>query len=136
MDIIKLRRNKKIAVFSDIQGGVIINIIGRFLEPDQVGGLVDSLKNCGIQRRDMIISSFDEQKFQSMKADVKDNQTSAVIKTDQDDPGRLEAFVESLDELKEDDGIVVYVKAAKHKAQEVKSVMEQSGAVEIKIHED
>lgn len=98
--------------------------------------MVDSLKNSGIQRRDMIISSFDEQKFQSMKADVKDNQTSATIKTDQDDPGQLEAFVESLEELNEDGGIVVYVKSARHKAQEVKSVMEQSGAVEVKIHDD
>lgn len=84
----------------------------------------------------MVISSFDEQKFQSMKADVKDNQESAVIKTDQDDPGQLEAFVESINDLKEDSGIVVYVKTAKHKAQEVKSVMEQSGAVEVEIHDD
>ncbi len=99
---------------------------------------MDSLKNSGIQRRDMIISAMDEEKFQSMRNDVKDNQTSAVFKSDQDDPGQLEAFVESVNELSdfhEDAGIVVYVNAARHKAQEVKSVMEQSGAVEIKIHE-
>ncbi len=120
------------------KGGIVIHIIGRFLDPGQVGGLVDTLRNSGIQRRDMIISTMDEEKFQSMRNDVKDNRASAVVKTDQDDPGQLEAFVESVNDLSdmhEDAGIVVYVKAAKHKAQEVKSVMEQSGAVEIKIHE-
>ncbi|MDF2984989.1 MAG: hypothetical protein K0R50_499 [Eubacterium sp.] len=120
------------------KGGIDIHIIGRFLDPGQVGGLVDTLKNSGIQRRDMVISAMDEEKFQSMRNDVKDNRTSSVVKTDQDDPGQLEAFVESvndLSDLHDDAGIVVYVKAARHKAQEVKSVMEQSGAVEIKIHE-
>lgn len=130
MDIIKIERLLK------GQGGIVIHIIGRFLEPSQVGGLVDTLKNSGIQRRDMVISSFDEQKFQNMRSDVMKNQSSAVLKSDQDDPGQLEAFVESISDLNDDNGIVVYVKAARHKAQEVKSVMEQSGAVEIKIHEN
>ncbi len=121
------------------KGGIVIHIIGRFLDPGKVGGLVDSLKNSGIQRRDMIISAMDEEKFQSMRNDVQDNRASAVVKTDQDDPGQLEAFVESvndLSDLHDDAGIVVYVKAARHKAQEVKSIMEQSGAAEIKVHEN
>ena len=116
-----------------LKGGIVIHIIGRFLEPGQVGGLVDALKNSGIQRRDMIISSYDEAKFQSMIADANDNSVSSMIMTDQDDPGQLKSFVEGIKELSEDSGIVVFVKAAKHKAQEVKSVMEQSGAVEIKV---
>lgn len=116
--------------------GFIIKIIGRFLEPGQVGGVVDSLKNSGINRHDMIISSFDEAKFKSMNADAIDNHISATVKTEQDDPGRLKSFLESLNELNHDSGIVVFVKAARHKAQEVKSVMEQSGAIEIKIDDD
>ena len=118
------------------QGGIIIHIIGRFLEPGQVGGLVDSLKNSGIQRRDMIISTYDEEKFQSMFNDVNDNHLNATIMTDQDDPGQLKAFVDGVTALTEDSGIVVFVKCARHKAQEVKSVMEQSGAVEIRIDDD
>jgi hypothetical protein len=106
------------------------------LDPGQVGGLVDTLKNSGINRHDMVISSFDEAKFRSMNADAIDNHISAVIKSQKDDPGQLKSFVESLNELKNDSGIVVFVKAARHKAQEVKSVMEQSGAVEIKIDDD
>lgn len=84
----------------------------------------------------MIISSYDEEKFQGMMDDVKDNQINATIKTDQDDPGQLKSFVDGVTALSEDSGIVVYVKCAKHKAQEVKSVMEQSGAMEIRVDDD
>jgi len=115
---------------------ITIKIIGRFLEPGQVGGVVDVLKNSGIQRRDMIISSYDEQKFQSMIDDVKDNHINATIKTDQDDPGQLESFVNGVTALSEDSGIVVFVKCARHKAQEVKSIMEQSGAMETRVDDD
>lgn len=62
------------------------------MEPGQVGGVVDSLKNSGINRHDMIISSFDEAKFKSMNADAIDNHISATVKTEQDDPGRLKSF--------------------------------------------
>lgn len=81
----------------------------------------------------MIISSYDEAKFQSMIADANDNNVSSTIMTDQDDPGQLKSFVEGIKELSRDNGIVVFVKTAKHKGQEVKNVMEQSGAVEIKV---
>lgn len=84
----------------------------------------------------MIISSYDEEKFQSMIEDVKDNHISAVFKTDQDDPGQLQSFVNGVTALSEDSGIVVFVKCARHKAQEVKSVMEQSGAVEVRVDDD
>jgi hypothetical protein len=98
--------------------------------------VIDALKNIGIQRRDMIISSYDEVKFQNMINDVNDNHISAVFKSDQDDPGQLKSFVDGITALTEDNGIVVFVKCARHKAQEVKSVMEQSGAAEVKIDDD
>lgn len=101
-----------------------------------MGGVVDSLKNSDIQRRDMIISSYDEEKFQSMFDDVNDNHINATFKTDQDDPGQLQSFVNGVTALNDDSGIVVFVKCAKHKAQEVKSLMEQSGAVEVKIDDN
>ena len=84
----------------------------------------------------MIVSSYDEEKFQSMIDDVKDNSLNATIKTDQDDPGQLKSFVNGVTGLSEDSGIVVFVKCARHKAQEVKSVMEQSGAVEVNVDDD
>lgn len=84
----------------------------------------------------MIISSYDEEKFQGMIDDVKDNHINAVIKTDQDDPGQLQSFVNGVTALSEDSGIVVFVKCARHKAQEVKSLMEQSGAIEVKVDDN
>lgn len=122
----------KIIIIKD-KGGFTIHIIGKFLEPGQVGGLIDALKNSGIQRRDMIISSYDEEKFLSMISDVNDNHVSSQVKTDQDDPGELESFVQGVNELDKENGIVVFVKCAKHKAQEVENLMDQSGAVEIKM---
>jgi hypothetical protein len=106
-----------------------MHIIGKFTDPSQVGGLVDTLKNSGIQRRDMIISSYDEEKFEKMEEAVDSKLPN--IMSDQDDPGELEAFVQNIKALDEENGIVVSVKTARHKMQEVKSVMEQSGAFEI-----
>lgn len=114
-----------------MQGGIIIHIIGRFLEPGQVGGLIDTLKNSGINRRDMIVSSYDEEKFESME--VEADPQNPVSYSDQDDFGELKSFVEGINEFEEHDGIVVSVKCPRHKSQEVKSVMEQSGATEIVV---
>jgi hypothetical protein len=117
-----------------LQGGILIHIIGKFLEPSQVGGLVDTLKNSGIQRRDMIISAYDEEKFEGMRENA--NQPTPVIMSDQDDVGELKAFAQNVQKLDEEDGIVVSVKVAKKKAPEVKSVMEQSGAFEIVVDDN
>lgn len=114
-----------------MQGGIFIHIIGRFPEPGQVGGLIDTLKNSGIQRRDMIVSSYDEEKFESME--VEADPKNPVSYSDQDDFGELKSFVEGINEFEEHDGIVVSVKCPRHKSQEVKSVMEQSGASEIVV---
>jgi hypothetical protein len=116
-------------ILQSLQGGIDIHILGRFNDQSQIGGLVDTLKNSGIQRRDIIISDFDNVKFDSMTTDT--DPARPVIMSDQDDPGELKAFVQGVKELEEDNGIVVFVKAARKKAQEVKSVMEQSGAIEI-----
>lgn len=106
-----------------------MHLMGKFLDPSEVGGVVDTLKNSGIQRRDMIISTYAQEKFEEMEAQTESSITN--IKSDQDDLGEIQTFVEGVKLLDESNGIVVSVKAARHKAQEVKSVMEQSGAVEI-----
>ena len=79
----------------------------------------------------MIVSNFDQEKFESME--VEANSSKPVMKSDQDDFGELKSFVEGVNEFKSDSGIVISVKCARHKAQEVKSVMEQSGAEEIVV---
>jgi hypothetical protein len=37
--------------------GYILRIVGRFIDKDQVGFCVDSLRNIGFDRKDMIISN-------------------------------------------------------------------------------
>jgi hypothetical protein len=108
-----------------------MHLIGIFPEPSDVGGLLDTLKNSGIDRKDMIISAYDEEKFAKMEASTDSSITN--IMTDQEDLGELETFVEGVKHLDETNGIVVCVKCARHKAQEVKSCMEQSSAVEITV---
>ena len=106
-----------------------MNIIGKFGDPGQVGGLIDTLKNSGILRKDIIISTYDEEKFEEMDADMhSDLPTLLTAKYDQ---SQLDAFIQNTKQLSEENGIVVSVKCAKHKAEEVKSVMEQSGVMEI-----
>jgi|GEM_PF-3014007 len=79
----------------------------------------------------MIISAYDEDKFESMSEDV--NKNSTVMMSDMEDKGEIKSFVENVKKLDEENGIVVSVNVARKKMQEVKSVMEQSGAFEIVV---
>jgi hypothetical protein len=108
-----------------------MHLIGIFSEANEVGGLVDTLKNSGIDRRDMIISAYDNGKFERMEAATESPISN--IMADQEDLGELGTFIEGVHDLTEKNGILVCVKCAQHKAQEVKSVMEQSGALEITV---
>lgn len=108
-----------------------MHLIGIFSEPEDVGGLVDALKNSGILRRDMIISAYDEGKFAKMEAATESPILN--IMSDQEDLGELGTFIQGVHDLTKQNGILVCVKCAKHKSQEVKSVMEQSGALEIAV---
>jgi hypothetical protein len=108
-------------------------VIGKFGDPEQVGGLVDTLKNSGILRKDIIISTYDEEKFKEIENDL--HSEIPTLTSSQYNKSQLEAFIQNVKQLNEENGIVVSVKCAKHKAQEVKSVMEQSGVMEIIIDE-
>ncbi len=114
-----------------------MHLFGIFADPSEVGGLVDALKNSRIDRRDMIISAYDEEKLAKMESITQS--TIMNIKADQEDLGELGTFVQGVKDFDKTDfdktnGIVVCVKCPKHKAQEVRSLMEQSGALEIKVN--
>jgi len=79
----------------------------------------------------MIVSNYDLEKFESL--DKAADPSSPVMMSDQDDFGELKSFVEGVKAMDVDSGIIVSVKTPRHKSQEVKSVMEQSGASEILI---
>ena len=110
-----------------------MHIIGKFDDPTQVGGLIDTLKNSGILRKDIIISNYDEEKFSEMETEL--NSPTPSLMTEKFDRNQLEAFIQNVKQLSEENGIVVSVRCAKHKAQEVKSVMQQSGVSEIVVDE-
>lgn len=107
-----------------------MRLVARIPDERQVSALVDSLRNIGFDRGDMIISSLaDEEKFNSVE-DATDAGVT-MIKTERDSLNELEPFAEGIKGLKGDEGIVVAVKIPKHEASKVREIMEQSGAVEI-----
>ncbi len=107
-----------------------MRLVARIPDEQQVSALVDSLRNIGLDRGDMIISSLaDEEKFNSVQDATEAGVT--MVKTERDSLNELEPFAAGIKGLKGDEGIVVAVKIPKHEASKVREIMEQSGAVEI-----
>lgn len=106
-----------------------LRLIARFPEQDQVGFLVDSLKNAGFDRQDMIISDLaqEPESPQEMLTEVP------LIKTERDSiqVGETGTFGAGVKGLKGRKGIIVAVELPKHATDQVRAIMEQSGAVEI-----
>lgn len=106
-----------------------MRIIARFLDERQVGALVDSLKNAGFDRKDMIISDLaDTQVFNTVE---EASQEISFIKTERNGLDELESFASGIKGLEGKEGIIVAVKTPKHESTIVRSIMEQSGAAEI-----
>ncbi|MGE5679147.1 MAG: hypothetical protein ACM3ZR_13920 [Pseudomonadota bacterium] len=106
-----------------------MRLIARFPDQRQVGALVDSLRNAGFDRADMVISDMaDTQVFNTTEEAA---QEISFIKTERNGLGEKESFTSGIKGLEGETGIVVAVKTPKHEATIVRSIMEQSGAVEI-----
>jgi len=107
-----------------------MRLVARFPDKRQVGALVDSLRVIGIDRQDMIISDMaEEQKYHD--AEEATDAGMIFVKSERNGLGELEPFWTGVKGLKGDVGIIVAVKVARHDADQVVSIMEQSGAVEI-----
>jgi hypothetical protein len=107
----------------------ILRIIGRFPDKKQVSALVDSLRNIGLDRKDMIISNLtEEQKFRTVEDAAKE---MIFLKSERDGLGEIETFASGIKGLEGDEGIIVAVEIPKHSTNRVREAMEQSGAVEI-----
>ncbi|QNB44917.1 hypothetical protein BR63_00380 [Thermanaerosceptrum fracticalcis] len=106
-----------------------MRLIARFPNKEQVGFLVDSLRNSGFDRKDMIISDLgEEQEFKSIEDAAEE---MPLIKTELESLSKVGTFGDSIKGLKGRDGIIVAVELPKHDATRVREMMEQSGAVEI-----
>ncbi len=106
-----------------------MRLIARFPDQRQASGLIDSLRNVGLDRRDMIVSSLaKEQEYHSLDTAAEN---MIFIKSEREGLGELGTFAEGVKGLKGKEGILVAVETSKHNTNRIREIMEESGAVEI-----
>lgn len=107
-----------------------MRLIARFPEQRQASALIDSLRNVGLDRKDMIVSDLaKEQKFSSFDEAAEE---VIFIKTEREGLGELGTFAEGIPGLEgKKEGIIVAVETSKHNSNRVREIMEQSGAAQI-----
>lgn len=106
-----------------------MRLIARFPNEKQVSSLVDSLRNAGFDRKDMIISNLAEEQKYTTAEDAAHEMI--FIKSERDGLGEFKTFASGVKGLKGTEGIIAAVEISKHDSTIVRSLMEQSGAVEI-----
>jgi hypothetical protein len=107
-----------------------MRLTARITDRQQVGSLVDSLKNMGIDRSDMIIFDLDEPE-RTKQDEILKEETLVQSKTESISADPAEAFIAGYQDKGHKEGIIVAVEVPKHSAEKVKDAMVQSGAVEI-----
>lgn len=106
-----------------------MRLIARFPDQRQVGALVDSLRNAGFDRKDMIISDLSDTQIFDTKEEAAEE--ISFIKSERNGLGEIETFASGIKGLEGKSGIIAAVETPKHESTIVRSIMEQSGAVEI-----
>ena len=107
-----------------------MRIVALMPDEGQVGFLVDSLRNEGFVRKDMIISDL------AKTRDVRNNTEDAAdeiafIKTERDQLWEAAPFSDGVEGLNAGRGILVTVECPKHSTARVRNIMEQNGASKI-----
>lgn len=99
--------------------------------PDQrqASFLIDSLRNGGFDRKDLIISSLAEDKSWHSPEEAADE--VAFIKTEREGLWEIGAFADGIKGLKSKQGVIVAVETPKRETDRIRAMMEQSGAIEI-----
>lgn len=103
-----------------------MRVIGIFSREEQTSAAIDSLKNMGFDRKDMIVS--DTNKF--FNEDRRDPAMVMDIKTEREGLDEKDAFADFIAD-KGEYGIVIAVEVPKGKKDLVKEAMIQSGAKRI-----
>lgn len=102
-----------------------MRIIGILPDKEQVGFLVDSLRNEGFEREDMVITDISKS-----YADPGEDADVAYLKNENDSLNNPDPYPDFLlGEVRE--GLVVAVDSSKHRADRVRMLMEQNGATKI-----
>lgn len=106
-----------------------MRIVAVFPDQRQVGAYMDSLRNIGFDRRDMIISDFTkEQKYTNIEDAAKE---MIFVKSECEGLGDLGTFADGIEGLESEEGVIVAVELPKHECSKVREIAEQNGAVEI-----
>ncbi|CEP68965.1 Uncharacterized [Moorella glycerini] len=102
-------------------------VIGIMPNQEQVGGLIDSLKNAGFDRKDMVVASLSRSFTEWENPDE-----IAYLKTERD-----ELWQEGTDTYTDflaasaGQGVAVAVEAPRHELARIREIMEQNGAAKI-----
>jgi hypothetical protein len=108
---------------------IFLRLIARFPDKEQIGSLVDSLRNVGFDRKDMIISDLTEkQELDNIRDAARE---VPLVKTETDSLSSIAPIGDGIMELRGKEGIMVSIELPKHSTNRVREIMEQSGAVEI-----
>lgn len=90
---------------------------------------VDSLRNIGLDRKDMIISDLaEDQKYRTVEEAAEN---MIFIKSEREGLGEFQTFASGVKGLKGTEGIIVAVETPKHEGEKVRTIMIQSGAAEV-----
>lgn len=101
-----------------------MRVIGVFERENQIGSLVDSLKNVGIDRKDIIIS--DKPKTNNRNSALD----KVYIKSETDSLASFSTLSDTMPKEAEE-GILVAVEIPKKNTSQIREIMEQSGASKI-----
>jgi len=106
-----------------------MRLIARFRDQQQVSSLVDTLRNAGFDRKDMIISDLaDRQKYRTVEEAAEE---IAFVKTEREGLGEIGTFADGVKGLRSRRGLIVAVETPKHESDRVRSFMQLAGAEEI-----
>lgn len=109
-----------------------MRLIARMPDTKQASFLIDTLRNGGFDRKDLIVSDLADAAGQRHTDPAEVAGEVPFIKTEREglwETGPFADGIQGLDPQKR--GIIVAVKTPKHEADRVRAMMEQSGAVEI-----
>lgn len=106
-----------------------MRLIAVMPDQTQVSFLVDSLRNIGFDRDEMIISDLADEQTLSGPEDAADE--LAFLKTEREGLWEIGRFSKSIKGLTQDQGILVAVETPKHRANTVRMLMNQNGATQI-----
>ncbi|MCL6611088.1 MAG: hypothetical protein K6T66_06065 [Peptococcaceae bacterium] len=108
-----------------------MRLIALMTDEDRVGFLVDSLRNAGFDRKDMIISDLAEAGEEKNRDPGEAAGEMAFTKTERDGLWEASPFAGGIEGLNATRGILVALECPKHSASRVREIMEQNGAAKI-----